>query len=91
MTKQELYIFLEALRYFIEDCNDAVADDDRGRANDALCLVLYDDGSGMIGTMGMGIPAPTAGEMNVQCAFATIEHAVDFLADWLVEQEKTPL
>lgn len=41
----------EALIELIQGWNQAADDGDRGPANDAVALILYDDGSGRIGTM----------------------------------------
>lgn len=49
MTKRELEAVHEELVSIVDGWNDAAADEDRGRANDALCLTLYDDGSGRVG------------------------------------------
>ncbi len=39
----------DALVEVVDAWNDAAADEDRGWSNNAICLTLYDDGSGSIG------------------------------------------
>lgn len=39
----------EALCQVIDGWNESAEDGDRGRANDAICLTIYDDGSGSLG------------------------------------------
>ena len=39
---------IEQLVEFIRHSNDAAEDGDRGRANDAIALLLFDDGSGRL-------------------------------------------
>ena len=39
---------IEQLVEFIGHSNDAAEDDDRGRAEDAIMLLLFDDGSGRV-------------------------------------------
>lgn len=50
MNKQEALKLAEALTDLIDGWNDAGEKPDRGRPNNALCLILWDDGSGRIGT-----------------------------------------
>lgn len=49
MKKEQLEAVHEALVEILDAWNDAAADEDRGRANDALVLTLWDDGSGFLG------------------------------------------
>ena len=49
MTKSQLESVIDALVEIVDGWNDAAADDERGRANDAICLSLWDDGSGTLG------------------------------------------
>lgn len=49
MTRKQLEAVHEALTEIIDSWNDAAADEDRGRSNDALVLTLDDDGSGSLG------------------------------------------
>lgn len=49
MTRTQLEAIHEALTELIDCWNAAAEDGDRGRAQDALCLTLYDDGSGSLG------------------------------------------
>lgn len=49
MTRAEIENVLNALAEIIDGWNDAAADEDRGRRNDALCLTVFDDGSGRLG------------------------------------------
>jgi hypothetical protein len=49
MTVEQLRAVWETLTELVDAWNDAAADEDRGRANNALAVTLYDDGSGRIG------------------------------------------
>lgn len=49
MTREQLEVVHGALTELVDSWNDAAADEDRGRGNNALVLVLHDDGSGLIG------------------------------------------
>lgn len=49
MTRAQLEAVHDALTQLVDAWNDAAADEDRGRSNDAICLTLFDDGSGRIG------------------------------------------
>ncbi len=49
MTKAQLEAVIDELVGIVDSWNGAAADEDRGRANDCLCLCLYDDGSGSLG------------------------------------------
>ena len=55
MTKAQLEAVHDALVEIIDSWNQAAADEDRGPSNDAICLTLYDDGSGTIGRRTFGI------------------------------------
>jgi hypothetical protein len=54
MTPAQLEAVHDALVQIVDSWNDAAADEDRGRSNDALCLTLYDDGSGRLGRRSPG-------------------------------------
>ncbi len=49
MKRTQLEAVHEVLTELIDGLNDAAADEDRGRSNDALCLTVFDDGSGRCG------------------------------------------
>lgn len=49
MTRQQLEAVVDCLVELVSDWNDAAEDEDRGRADDAICLTLCDDGSGRLG------------------------------------------
>jgi hypothetical protein len=49
MTRAQLEAVHDALVSIIDGWNDAAVVIGRGRANDALCLTLFDDGSGRLG------------------------------------------
>lgn len=49
LTREQLEAVIEGLVVIVDSWNDAAADEDRGRSNDAICLTLWDDGSGRIG------------------------------------------
>lgn len=77
--KSSLRIGMEILAEIIDQWNDACADDDRGRCNHALALIIYDDGSGRVATHNEFL-----GEnyLNDQIHFDDIAEGVERLADW---------
>jgi|SaaInlStandDraft_4_1057021.scaffolds.fasta_scaffold54403_1 hypothetical protein len=77
--KESLRVGMEILTEIINQWNEACADGDRGRGNDALGLIIYDDGSGKVVTYSRFL-----GEdyLNKQIEFADIAEGVDRLADW---------
>lgn len=48
MTKSQIETVVGGLVEIIESWNDTDGED-RGRRNDAICLTLFDDGSGLLG------------------------------------------
>lgn len=94
ITRQQLINLLEQLVSSQGNWNQTVADDDRGPNNNALCIILYDDGSGVIGDFSgfvhgsdlisghsHALSAKAEDIINVQCDFPAVEQA----ADWLIE------
>ena len=78
-TKQQLLEVVDSLTQLINDWNDADYEpDERGRGNNALCIVIWDDGSGKIGTV-----YKNPQELNVQHTFDTSENLVAYLSPWL--------
>ena len=77
--KESLRVGMEILTEIINQWNDACADDDRGRCNNALGLIIYDDGSGRVVTYSNFL-----GEdfLNNQIEFGDIAEGVERLADW---------
>lgn len=63
ISRKSLEEVVGALASEIDAWNRAAADDDRGPANDAICLTVFDDGSGRIGK---------------RCTFDVIENYFDF-------------
>lgn len=59
----------------IDGWNDDLMDDDRGRGNDALCLLIWEDGSGKLGTQFGDI-------FNQQMEFDTPEELYQALTLW---------
>lgn len=86
MKHNELIRALEALVSLIDAWNDAV-DDDRGRSNKALCLLLWDDGSGRLGTS-TGSTGGCGLGFNEQHGFDTIGQLADYLSGWLSLSEE---
>ena len=76
ITKQQLITTLEALAELIYQWNDDAMDEDRGRASDALCLLIWDAGSGMLGTQWRGV-------FNKQMEFDNPEGLAEALESWL--------
>ena len=86
MNKQQMVALLETLVEWIDGCNDASQDEDRGRSNDALCLVLWDDGSGKLGTVFPTDPPDfikDVGMFNLQCKFDNCEELAEYLAPFV--------
>jgi hypothetical protein len=77
--KESLRVGMEILAEIINQWNDACANDDRGRCNNALGLIIYDDGSGRVVTYSSFL-----GEdfLNNQIEFGDIAEGMDRLADW---------
>lgn len=77
--KESLRVGMEILTEIIDQWNDACADEDRGRCNNALGLIIYDDGSGRVvtytGLLGKDF-------LNTQIEFGDIAEGVERLADW---------
>ena len=76
VTKEQVESVIEALTELINNWNDDSMDEDRGRSNDALCLLIWDDGSGKLGTQ--------FGDMfNSQIEFDNSEELAEALTSWL--------
>lgn len=77
--KEQLRVGMEILTEIINQWNDNCADGDRGRGNDALGLIIYDDGSGRVVTY-----SKFSGNdyLNDQIQFDDIADGVERLADW---------
>lgn len=83
MNKQQMVALFEKLVDWIDGSNDASEDEDRGRSNDALCLVMWDDGSGKLGTVFPTEPPDfikDVGLFNLQCEFKSCEELTEYLA-----------
>ena len=79
MNKEQIRDFLESLAALIEDWNDLAVSENRGRDNSALCLVIYEDGSGDIGA----VREFDRMEMNRQGSFNNLEEFAEYLVEWL--------
>ena len=80
ITRQQLIGVVEALTELIDEWNDNAMDDDRGRDNNALCLLIWDDGSGMLGTVFGDI-------FNKQMEFDNSEELCTALDPWFDFEE----
>jgi hypothetical protein len=76
MTREALEAVVDALVGVVDSWNGAAADEDRGRSNDAICLTLYDDGSGTIGRR-----HPGGSEVEDWHQFDTFNELVEKLRD----------
>ncbi len=76
ITKQQLITVIEALTELIGEWNDDAMDDDRGRDHNALCLLIWDDGSGKLGTQFGDV-------FNKQMEFDDAEGLYQGLRPWL--------
>lgn len=74
VNKDELVNVFNALTELIYQWNEP-EDNDRGRSNDPLCLMLWDDGGGKLGVQ-------FADAFNEQISFDDIEQLVDYLMEW---------
>jgi len=88
--QQQLTNALSALADLISDWNDLAEDGDRGRDNAALCLTLWDDGSGRIGTFydykdDTGTFCDLS--MNIQAGWNDMSGLVSFLMEWVSESD----
>jgi hypothetical protein len=80
MDRAHLKAVVEDLVDLVDSWNDAVADEDWGRADYALCLTLFDDGSGRLGRRDWG-----SGEVEDLHSFVNLDDLVRVLADEGVE------
>jgi len=80
ITKQQLITVMEALTELIDEWNDDAMDEDRGRDNNALCLLIWDDGSGQLGTQ-------FGDAFNRQMEWANSEEFYEALEPWLNFEE----
>jgi len=87
ITRKQVTTVIEALAELIGDWNDDAMDDDRGRDNNALCLLVWDDGSGQLGTKWGDVSKHLI--FNKQMEFDNADELADALAPWLdfVEDE----
>lgn len=88
--RQQLINVFNALADLIDGWNDAAADDDRGRDNHILVLMLWEDSSGRIGTaQRYGEQAGRFIKMNVntQRVFENAEDAAAYLLEWVEHSE----
>ena len=79
-TRQQLVGVVEALIELIDEWNDNAMDGDRGRNNNALCLLIWDDGSGMLGTQFGDV-------FNKQMEFDNSEELCQALEPWFDFEE----
>ena len=82
VNKEQFQKALEALTELIDAWNDLGHEHESGHLNNALCLLLWDDGSGRLGTV-FGRPET----FNEQTEFDSPAGLVDYLADWLKYDE----
>ncbi len=73
---------IDALAELVGSENRAAEDEDRGRANRALCVTVFDDGSGRLGRRGAG-----GGEVEDYRDFGSAEELVALLRGEGVEIE----
>lgn len=80
--KQALQTTLEGLTDLIDAWNDLADDGDRGRSNNAIALIIWDDGSGRVCTYFPGFEGQ--GEhLNLQIKFENLGEAVERLMGWI--------
>lgn len=72
---------LEQLADLIDSWNDAqYEEDERGRGNEALCLIIGEEGAGYLGTLNAKPPEEL---FNTQLDFNEIDELVEFLGEWI--------
>lgn len=76
ITRNQLITVVEALAELVDNWNDSSMDYDRGRDNNALCLLIWDDGSGRLGTQWGDV-------FNKQMEFDNPGELADQLVPWL--------
>lgn len=77
MTPGQLTSVIEGLAETVGSVNRAMEDDDRGTGNKAICLTVYDDGSGRIGYRSHGSEVEDIGDFDsAEDAVAAIESLV---------------
>lgn len=79
MELNDLKKNLKLLVNVIDNLNDAAEDEDKGRPNRMLCLIIYDDGSGRIGT------STNLENINTHLSFANIDELGEFISGWCDE------
>lgn len=86
-TEQALRVTMNALCELICQWNLAAMDDDRGASNDAIALILYDDGSGKVCTYWGGFGC-VRDQLNPQIpSFDNVEDGITELMRWIGESE----
>ena len=79
--KESLRVAMEILSEIVYQWNLLSDDGDRGIGNDAIALILHDDGSGKVCTYFDA--SPPAGEiLNPQIPFDDIAEGVEGIAKW---------
>jgi hypothetical protein len=71
--------FIERVCESMDHWNDVAEDGDRGRDNAGLCLVLFEDGSGKVGT----IHNTDLNDFNEQGFFSDVDEVVAYFNEWL--------
>ena len=84
MTRSQLEAVYDELVSMIGAQNSAAADDDRGPANDRLCLTLGDDGAGAIGRR-IRYDEESNDEVEDYYEFKDLDELVGILEDYGVE------
>lgn len=75
----QLSVILADLAEALWHWNGVVVDDDRGRDNKALCIALWDDGSGRVGT----IYGYSDIDMNLELEFTDTDQLATYLDDYI--------
>lgn len=76
ITKDQLVDLINRLASSAGEWNDAMEDGDRGRGNNPLIIVIYDDSSGCVAS---SVDAKT---LNVQSSFSNATEAADYLIEY---------
>jgi len=77
LTKVQVKQAMELLADVAENWNDCAEDGDRGRGNDALGLLVFEDGSGMLGSVFDSVE-----NWNNQFTFETLDELAQYIIQW---------
>lgn len=78
LTREQLATLVNRIALSALNWNQGMEDGDRGPGNNPVCIVIYDDGSGLVAN---GIRGNSDDVMNIQMRFGDAEEAADYLVE----------